>query len=296
MPTGFHDDGLLRLPAAIDVDAVRGVRSELWREVGERFGIGRDQPESWFANPGNPAGDPRGRRLSGMTPIMESLQNAAVLDAFESSLRSVVGEALSPQRWVAKPSWYSLLSFPGTRTVWDVPHASWHADEPAAAGHALPWTVFAFVFLETVPARGGGTVVVTGSHRCAQRLARRIGRVDTALVEAFADDNRGLVTPDALRLVSPLELVDLLAQQSAWFAKLVSEGAPAERVERFMRKGALVDGVPVRVVELTGAPGDVVLLDPRCIHSASANTSGVPRELLRLDFRRVPSPVGVRAP
>ncbi len=46
-------------------------------------------------------------------------------------------------------------------------------------------------------------------------------------------------------------------------------------------------GVPLRVVELTGAAGDVVLMDPRCLHTVSANVGRRGRLQMRLTCRRV---------
>jgi ectoine hydroxylase-related dioxygenase (phytanoyl-CoA dioxygenase family) len=47
-----------------------------------------------------------------------------------------------------------------------------------------------------------------------------------------------------------------------------------------MGEGAVVDGVPLRVVELTGEPGDVFLMHSDCFHAAAANRSGEPRMML----------------
>ena len=41
-----------------------------------------------------------------------------------------------------------------------------------------------------------------------------------------------------------------------------------------------IDGVPIDVVELTGAPGDVVITHLHVFHTASPNTSDTPRQML----------------
>ena len=98
---------------------------------------------------------------------------------------------------------------------------------------------------------GGATVVVTGSHRRLAALATAtgapIGHVDA---------------PAALAAVEP------------WFAALV-EGGAADG-------GCVSDGVPLAVAELTGAAGDVLFLDARCLHTISANASTGPRLVMRL--------------
>ncbi len=301
MHTDFERDGILRVAGAVAPDTVRDLREHFWQAVERRFAIREDAPDTWLADATPLGGDARGRRLSGMNPVMQGLREAGALEASQRALQGAVDRALGPTRWQPKGLWYSLLSFPTGTQRWAVPRRSWHADEPAVAGDALPWTVFVFVFLRAVPHRGGGTVVVTGSHRCAEHMARREGRVDSALVRVFADDNEGLVDPDEARVISPVDVMGRLSQESPWFRELGGhegererEGdgdgdGDGERVGRYMRTGGVHEGVPVRVVELTGAPGDVVVMDPRCVHSVSANVAGVPRQVLRLDFRRVPA-------
>ena len=41
-----------------------------------------------------------------------------------------------------------------------------------------------------------------------------------------------------------------------------------------------IDGVPVKVVELTGDPGDVYFVDLRILHSIGANVSNQPRMMI----------------
>lgn len=41
-----------------------------------------------------------------------------------------------------------------------------------------------------------------------------------------------------------------------------------------------MDGIPLQVIENTGAAGDIILLHPLVLHVASANTGRVPRLLL----------------
>ena len=44
-----------------------------------------------------------------------------------------------------------------------------------------------------------------------------------------------------------------------------------------MRKTTEIGGVPVRVVELTGEPGDVVFMHPWMVHAPAPNGADVPR-------------------
>jgi ectoine hydroxylase-related dioxygenase (phytanoyl-CoA dioxygenase family) len=46
------------------------------------------------------------------------------------------------------------------------------------------------------------------------------------------------------------------------------------------------DGVPIEVVELTGAPGDLWLMDIRALHTAAPNASTAPRLMMTWRFLR----------
>jgi ectoine hydroxylase-related dioxygenase (phytanoyl-CoA dioxygenase family) len=44
-----------------------------------------------------------------------------------------------------------------------------------------------------------------------------------------------------------------------------------------MNNSAVIDGVEVKVVEITGASGDVFLTHPLLLHAAARNCASVPR-------------------
>ena len=44
-----------------------------------------------------------------------------------------------------------------------------------------------------------------------------------------------------------------------------------------MESGAVIEGVPLRVVELTGEPGDMVFCHPLIVHCGSLNRGPEPR-------------------
>ena len=53
--------------------------------------------------------------------------------------------------------------------------------------------------------------------------------------------------------------------------------SPDDRIAAFMDRETVVDGVPLRVVELTGEPGDMVFCHPVMVHSAAPNRGARPR-------------------
>jgi ectoine hydroxylase-related dioxygenase (phytanoyl-CoA dioxygenase family) len=142
-----------------------------------------------------------------------------------------------------------------------VPHDAWHIDFPATS--PMP-ALRAFAFLSDVAPGGGGTVVVTGSHRLVGDLP------DTRSVTVRAR----------------------LGERSDWFRALWRKHADGDRVARFMDAGAIVDGVEVRVVVLTGRPGDVVLWHPALLHGIAPNCADRPRFMLTHTVWRGPAAPG----
>ena len=49
------------------------------------------------------------------------------------------------------------------------------------------------------------------------------------------------------------------------------------RISRFMDDRDAVDGVDVRFIELTGKPGDLVVMYPWVLHNISMNVANTPR-------------------
>jgi ectoine hydroxylase-related dioxygenase (phytanoyl-CoA dioxygenase family) len=155
-----------------------------------------------------------------------------------------------PARWGVP-----LVTFPDRTLQWDVPHQFWHLDTPAMP--ESPAVARVFVILEPLAARGGGTLVVTGSHRVFQSLAARVGRP--------------LRSSEANRR---------LRAEQPWFAALSSNADNVDRIRRYMSEGAQVDGVLVRVVEMTGQAGDAFLMHPSLLHTPSPNVGAQPRLML----------------
>nr|WP_238345282.1 phytanoyl-CoA dioxygenase family protein [Actinopolymorpha cephalotaxi] len=157
-----------------------------------------------------------------------------------------------PRRW-GRP----LVTFPQSGDSWDVPYTSWHTDGLGSTDDIQAVTIF--TFLAPVRPGGGGTVVVAGSHRLVRQTVAAVG-------------------PDA-RLRSS-ELKARLASQDEWLRDLWTQGTVDDRRRRYLHDGAVVDGVPLHVAELTGEPGDVILMNSRSLHAPAPNVSDTPRMML----------------
>ncbi len=166
----------------------------------------------------------------------------------QAGVRAVVDTLLDSQPFdrTLYPRPQILFSLP-VGGPWSLP-AQWHTDCPRLASGERPG-IQLFTFLEPVEPCGGGTLVVAGSHR-------------------LVNDGRH---------VRPAHVSKALRDEP-FFRRLASGGE--------MPPAGAACGKPVKVVELTGAPGDVWLMDLRALHSASMNTSSRPRVMVTQRFLR----------
>ena len=168
----FRTTGLVRLAGAFGRSDAEAMRDRLWKFLAEQYGIDRDERSTWTVE-----------RPSGFQPVTHSGAFRAVGgEAVSGALDAVFGAG----KWV-RPRWWGrpLVSFPRDGE-WGLPVREWHFDfMPEAAG---PRPVQFFAFVDPVRPRGGGTLVLSGSHRLvAPYLGRgeelRMGEVRASLAE-----------------------------------------------------------------------------------------------------------------
>ena len=105
---------------------------------------------------------------------------------------------------------------------------------------------------------GGGTLFLAGSHRLVQDLADKIAAEKLRSAEA----REGLI------------------RNHPWVKGLCSFDANVDRVREFVKDGATIGDVNIRVVEMTGEPGDVFMTHPLILHAGSTNCAQGPRLVL----------------
>ncbi|WP_293902813.1 phytanoyl-CoA dioxygenase family protein [Phenylobacterium sp.] len=170
-------------------------------------------------------------------------------------VRAIADQLLGAGQWKDPERWgLPMVTLPGHYDRWDVP-CKWHLD--IAATPEPPRMVRLFLILAPLEPGGGGTGYIAGSHRVIRQLARREG----------APLNTGMVRK-------------LLVAREPWYAALESRRKDEDRVTRFMSDDGRLDGVPVRVCEMTGEPGDMFLMDPLMMHATTPNAGASPRMML----------------
>ena len=176
--------------------------------------------------------------------------NAMASPTVRAILAEILGDWEEPAYW-GMP----LVSFHTGEHAWDVPHEHWHVDLGAPPTDRR----LARIFVVLAPSRpgGGGTGYIEGSHTLIQALADRAGH---ALPSAQARK--------------------ALAARSPWFAALTARPDGEDRIRRFMDDGGELDGVHVRMCEMLGEPGDVILMHPLMMHAPTPNVLATPRMML----------------
>jgi hypothetical protein len=235
----FFDDGYLYVRGAVDRAQAAAMEERTWRRL-ERNGIRQHDRSTW--NPGasnHLQSVRRGDRDLSSSPVIR-----AALDGIFG-----VGAWLPPRDWGQV-----LVTFP-TDVEWRLPWRPWHLDHPYVFDAAPVSGVNIFLFDADVEPRGGGTLVVQSSP---------------ALVRRF------LASIDLGRTRTTKQMRTQLGASHPWLRELTTDDG-GERAARFMDEPADIDGIPARVVELTGAAGDAVICHPHAIHNSSLNVRDRPR-------------------
>ncbi|HEX6686667.1 MAG TPA: phytanoyl-CoA dioxygenase family protein [Candidatus Limnocylindrales bacterium] len=235
----FNRSGLLKVESAVPPAAIATMRDRFWDHLSREHGIDPDRVDTWTVE--------RPRHL-------QALKRSRAFNLMAT--REVCGsldDLLGVAEWQPPSAWgLPLVTFAVPGTQWNVPAAGWHVDSYGPE-HDLPG-VTVFVFLAPVAERGGGTVVLSGSHRLF---------------------NGHIATTGTWR---PAEVKAALASRHPWLRELWSEDRAAAPIA--IGDGAMLDGVHVRVQELTGHAGDVVLMHPRTLHTPAPNGLPAPRMML----------------
>jgi hypothetical protein len=246
----FEQDGVVQLPGAFTAGEAAGMVGAVWRYLESRTDVRRDDAASWPPRPG--VSLKRLKRNRAFDPLLQN-------DSVRSALDGIFGAGgWKPPR----PGAQVLVTFPNPdrgQPPWRVPSELWHMD----CGFDTPtWPTFAvklFACMGEVRPQGGATFALAGSHRLVERFGATLD-----------PDDRGGNKRTWGRFM----------RQTEWLTSLCTPGPEPERSERLLAEASDVDGMPVRVVEMCGDPGDVYVTHLHVFHCASANVNDQPRLML----------------
>ena len=234
----FDRNGILKLEGAFSDDDAVVMRDAFWHEMSSRYGVRGDDPSTWDLHP--PNGLKSTKKSRAFDPILGPVLRGALDDLFGA------GSWQEP-----KHMGQVLVTMPNA-TEWRVPHKIWHSDfEATHTGKrlfALKW----WTFFDVVEPGQAGTPQLAGSHNLFARYLQ------------MCEDREYKRARDSF------------LRSHEWLRGLIKDDGSPDRNERLMTE-AQVDGLPVRVVELTGRPGDVFLTHPWVFHSIAVNARSTPR-------------------
>jgi hypothetical protein len=219
------------------------MREAVWRVLSRR-GIQRDNPASWKEE--RPA------------HLQELKDNPVFWAAWGQRVIRAIDEVMDGEPWpMPKRSGAHFIAFPNG-AEWNIPSSGWHIDANYLSALAPPAGVRLFALFGGVEPRAGGALMISGSHRLVHKW--------------FADHP----PPPGTRGAEFRKLLEA----HPYIRALHRPGDTNQRLMRFMEKVEDADGIPLRVVEATGAAGDVILLHPLTLHVAAPNGGSEPRFLL----------------
>lgn len=242
--TEFERQGILHLPQVLPADTVLAMRERLWAFLALVHGRRRDDPATW-------------KPLDGSTNF-KSLMRTGAFDELREHLAEPITDLLGAGGWTAPEHWgHPLVTFPNPERTWAIPGTGWHVDAHQWSTGPTPGLV-AFTFLAHVSPRGGGTLVMPGSHRLTWQLCQRAGG-----------------------FMRTRDMKSALADEHSWFADLWrGPVADPDQLCRYLDDGVVVGDTHVRIAELCGHPADVVLMNRRVLHATAPNVSATPRMML----------------
>jgi ectoine hydroxylase-related dioxygenase (phytanoyl-CoA dioxygenase family) len=238
----FEEHGWLRVSQGVPAADAEAMRDALWKALAD-IGIDRADRSTWTIE--------RPAHLQKLRdhPAFRWSPTAALASAIEA----IVGTGFDlPKDWGS-----AFVAFRGT-TPWGVPDKSWHIDANYRSPLFPAGGVKTLALIGEVEPRGGGTQIVSGSHRLVSDWFRRHPPPPTAR------------SAELRKLLRAHPYVDAL----------LSPGDTQRRIERFMGSSEEHDGVSLQVVELTGRPGDVILMHPLLMHAATPNNNVQPRLMI----------------
>lgn len=238
----LHRLGILRLTGAVDPHHAARCRDALWRALAAGSGVDRHDPSSWA-----------GIASSLVKPLAAEPDFAFAL---LPPMRAVWSRVLPGPAVRPKTGGVFFLNPPTPpQASWSLPRGRWHWD-----GRPEPDVVafMTFTILAPLATRQGETLLAAGSHHLGRRLYAE-------LPPAHLD------TPTRV-------LRKRFVQRHPWMAKLqMAQPGSETLVAEMMDHAFTAEGQELRIVDVHGEPGDVVIAAGVMVHSAPAHIGPDPR-------------------
>ena len=248
----FNRDGITVIRSAFSREAASRMQDVLWNELLHRYGVVRDDPSTWSRH--EPTGLRSTKRSRAFAPICDN----AVCEALD--------QLLGVRRWDPPRHFGNVLVTMPTDVPWRVPHRIWHSDfDPSFPINEL-FAVKLWALCDDVPPTWGGTPQLAGSHKLFARY------LETSANRGYKAAKFGFL------------------RSHTWLKSLTSDNGEPDRNERLLDVEVDVDGLPARVIEITGDAGDVFITHPWVFHSIATNAGSRPRFMRSVGIFRTAAP------
>lgn len=237
----FDELGIIKVKGAFDPTIASDLEIELWRRF-EKWGIERGAPESWES-----------LDEATIRKVMKGTRRVRGLESIYNANSDQIARTLARETEFEKQKALLLLTFSRQHDyIADevVPSSIWHSDTPNIPGEGLSG-VIVLGFINHVQPRGGGTMVITGSHRL------------------FETSTSAITSKMAKRRL----------KKYPYFRELLSKKTTDR--ERFLEEPGYVNDIELKVVELTGEPGDAYFVNGSMLHTLTRNYQPHPRMMVR---------------
>jgi len=245
----FETSGVVRLGGAFTADQAAAMRYAMWQHAEHQAGLRPADPASWAGSP---------------VLNWQGLSHDAVFGPLvdNESVRNALDAIFGAGGWRRpRPGAQILFSLPEPGP-WILPDG-WHMD---CGFDNATWPVPGvklFAFAGDVGPQGGGTMVLSGTHRLVDRYRQTL----------------------AVPVGAGKEHWRAFMHHHPWLARLLDGADLPDHGRPLVGAATEIDGVPVRAVELTGSPGDVVLTHLHVFHARSPDTGAAPRLMLGKEIR-----------
>ena len=237
----FARRGLIKVPSVFDHQKAEQIQEELWRRF-SNWGIERGQPETWESM----------SELS-LRGLMKATRKVAGLSSIYSTDVERIAQTLTNESDFDRAKALLLLTFSHQHQYIGherVPRSMWHSDTPNLPGSGVSG-VIVLGFINKVEAKGGGTMVIAGSHRL------------------FESSSSAISSKIAKRKL----------KRHPYFRNLFSK--QAENRSSFLEEPGYIGDVELQIEELTGEPGDAYFVNGSILHTICRNFNHEPRMMVR---------------
>jgi hypothetical protein len=245
----FMEEGFTHLEEAFPHQQALLAQDFLWERLAEQ-GVQRDDRSTWH--------EPLIRiRETYDHPVFQKCATPRLVGAIEDLVGQ--GRYLEARETKTHWGWWPVNFSFGSQSAWDVPTTGWHWD----GSHFRHFVdspdqgLLLLCIFSDIPSHGGGTLVATGSHKIVARFLSQF--------------------PEGIEHRQAIEQCN---RSHPWLEKLTGQSKePVENRSQFFLDAPYVDEqqTTLRVVETTGAAGDIFLCHPFLYHCSSQNHAGIPR-------------------